>query len=284
MAPNPLIIAHREGGKNDRFLRDSFSKFLGNSEHPRGRILSIYRKYRPLIRKALGGNRFQVPIEVNMVLFEMRVEILAVAATAINESVQHGSQSAQAQAQAYQDAGEDFDVAMEQPDRTALLNGFMSAFDEQVEAIRALIASGSFDPARITGDESRLGILQPAPITVNGSEWIATALTSALLAWWIGRDRRPRRGFEKFSKQALSVIDNLTTETCLLVNGQIQPFNKPFVLRGTPRFADKKQFNPFHWRCRTSVSLYLPDFDFDITSEVERKSKEELERRKQENS
>jgi hypothetical protein len=41
--------------------------------------------------------------------------------------------------------------------------------------------------------------------------------------------------------------------------------DRAFHLIGTPRFADHVDWTPFHWRCRTSVALYLPGYDTGIT-------------------
>lgn len=62
----------------------------------------------------------------------------------------------------------------------------------------------------------------------------------------------------QFQKQAIAAIDKRTTQCCLKVHGQIQNLDQPFVLTGTPRFADRIQNPPFHHRCRTAVSLYTP--------------------------
>lgn len=71
-----------------------------------------------------------------------------------------------------------------------------------------------------------------------------------------------------FQKQAIATIDSRTTDCCLRVHGQIQPLSKPFLLTGTPRFANKVQDPPFHWYCRSTEVLYNPAFEeFGITTE-----------------
>jgi hypothetical protein len=50
-----------------------------------------------------------------------------------------------------------------------------------------------------------------------------------------------------YKKQAIAAIDQNTTDCCLRVHGQIQPLDKPFILEGTPRYADKVDAPPFHW-------------------------------------
>lgn len=59
-----------------------------------------------------------------------------------------------------------------------------------------------------------------------------------------------------YKKQVVAAIDERTTDTCLQAHGQIQVRGKPFKLVGTPRFADHMMRPPFHYNCRTSVSLY----------------------------
>ena len=60
----------------------------------------------------------------------------------------------------------------------------------------------------------------------------------------------------------------------------LRDFEKKFKLTGTPRFADKMQWSPFHWRCRTTIVLYSEDFDFGLTQEFREASRKEIDRRK----
>lgn len=62
-------------------------------------------------------------------------------------------------------------------------------------------------------------------------------------------------------KQAVAVITKETTDCCLRVHGQIRNLDEPYVLVGTPRFADLVMYPPFHWRCRTSSVAYHADFE-----------------------
>jgi hypothetical protein len=66
---------------------------------------------------------------------------------------------------------------------------------------------------------------------------------------------------ETWRHQAIAAIDERTTDTCLRVHGQIQLLDKPFKLTGTPRFSSRMMHSPFHYNCRTSVSLYHPDME-----------------------
>ena len=63
-------------------------------------------------------------------------------------------------------------------------------------------------------------------------------------------------------KQAVAVIQGRTTETCLHVHGQIVDVDKPFDLGGyQPQFAQKMMHTPFHWHCRTSITMWHPRFE-----------------------
>lgn len=64
-----------------------------------------------------------------------------------------------------------------------------------------------------------------------------------------------------YARQVIATIDELTTETCLRTHGQVKGINQPFEIRGTPRFSDQIMSPPFHWYCRTSVSLYHPTME-----------------------
>lgn len=66
---------------------------------------------------------------------------------------------------------------------------------------------------------------------------------------------------EKFQRQAIAAIDEHTTECCLRVHGQIVGLDEPFHLTGQPRFAPYVQNPPFHFQCRTSQALYLPEME-----------------------
>jgi hypothetical protein len=83
---------------------------------------------------------------------------------------------------------------------------------------------------------------------------------------------------QTYQKQAIATIDERTTDCCLQVHGQIQPIDEPFILPGSPRYADEIQDPPFHWYCRTSEALYHPSFEeIGIPTEtMERQAQKEI--------
>ena len=197
---NPLKVAHQEGRKNDKFLKSAFARYLGSAQHPRGQILSIYRRGRREMKSALSGERFQVQILVNDVLSNMRREVLRSANQVVQAATQRGLESARIQAEAYPD----FKAAGESPNTQSLVDGFLAPFDEQARAIRALVNSGNLEPERIIGDGGRLGILQPAPVNNNGAGIINDALATAMIVWWTGREKAEVRSSPSLRREAPS--------------------------------------------------------------------------------
>lgn len=73
---------------------------------------------------------------------------------------------------------------------------------------------------------------------------------------------------EVYQRQAIAAIDENTTDCCLRVHGQIVSFDNPFHLTGTPRFASHVHAPPFHWNCRTAVTVYRKEMEsFGVTTD-----------------
>lgn len=86
-------------------------------------------------------------------------------------------------------------------------------------------------------------------------------------------------------KQAIAVIGPNTTDCCIRVHGQIQPVDQPFVLEGTPRFADRMMTPSFHWNCRSVVTMWHPVFEQTApTAKMVAAADAELARRRAEGS
>lgn len=125
--------------------------------------------------------------------------------------------------------------------RQGLLRG--DSFDDLVK--RLLAANGSvFARGRLS---AMLGARRNVITANNGARQM-------VYGYW--QERIPG-----LSKQAVAAIDENTTDCCLRVHGQVQPVSKPYVLTGTPRFADKMMYPGFHWNCRTSSVAYHRDFE-----------------------
>lgn len=81
--------------------------------------------------------------------------------------------------------------------------------------------------------------------------WVALSATFGAVC-----ERGQQESGQTWDRQAIAAIDERTTDCCLNVNGQVVGLDEAFRLTGTPRYADRMMRPPFHWRCRTSVSLY----------------------------
>jgi hypothetical protein len=89
------------------------------------------------------------------------------------------------------------------------------------------------------------------------------------------------RQIPEVRKQAIAAMGPTTTDCCLRVHGQIQPVDQPFVLVGTPRFADAMMAPAFHWNCRTSVTMWHPAFEDALpTSKLREAAQAELRKRR----
>lgn len=131
------------------------------------------------------------------------------------------------------------------------------------QTVRALsLAKLGTDPALIFGDVARPGILTPGPTVREIARWLVVVANQTheevINQTLSDAGEKP----EGWGKQAVAAIDERTTETCLLVHGQVKPFDEPFELSGKPwdqaqfyGFSDKQP--PFHWWCRDTLALIL---------------------------
>lgn len=127
--------------------------------------------------------------------------------------------------------------------------------------LQRLQAAGA-DPAQIlarliTGRDGRVSVYQQA-----GN---ALQLVVEQAVWGAGNGHVIRLGQaaarqtgQPYQKQVFAALDARTTACCRRAHGQIQDLDQPFVLTGTPRFADRVMSPPFHYRCRSAVTLYTP--------------------------
>ncbi len=268
---NPHRAAVRRAAQDVRWLKTHFDKRIGSVIHPRGDVLSAYRRAR---RDMAGVLRAGDRREARGILAGLRRELLGIGVVALGEAIERGQESAQQQLAAYEASGESTEQAGQTPDLQPLLTGWLAAYDAQARQIGAWLAAGGDDDL-VVGDENRLGLLQAAPIAVEAARWLAQAMAQGISTQIVGREQRTT----KWDKQAFAAIDRRTTETCLRVHGQIRPLNGEFKLTGTPRFADEMDWSPFHHWCRTSVALYLPEFEDGLTQELRDTADTELRQR-----
>lgn len=230
---------------------------LGTAEHPRGEVLAAYRNAERGLAEVLrrGDTGIRRGGEAAEVLVGLRRDVARTARQTLSDAVGIGRDDAARQAQAWglgqTRTGMDVDTA-------AMEAAWLAVVDAQSAAALALVATGA-DAGEIVGDDSRAGVLRPAVTVAEGGRWIAGAV-SAAWRWWIGQWTGGRgQGAGEWYHQAVAAIDERTTDCCLRVHGQVQRLERPFELRGTPRYADRLDHPPFHWYCRTAEALLHQD-------------------------
>lgn len=239
---------------------------LGDTEHPRGRILSAYR----VARRALVGNLLS-PLAVQEALTELRRSVRDAMETLLRQAAAGGSAQAASDLALYGLTADAADVGIGDA-----VNAVLEPLDTQITQVRLLAASGQNDSV-ILGDDGRVGVLSPAPVVADGARWLVWA---ALMGWGAVIDGALQDDTNRFVKQAVAGIDERTTDCCLRVHGQTQPVRRPFHLTGTPRFADYMQNPPFHRYCRTATALVLAeDADDNLTREMRAAARAELRAR-----
>lgn len=253
MAVNPLEKSLAVSRAASAYLRGAFG-FIGTSEHPRGRLLGAYRNVRRGMRSALKEGGSQAAVEV---LNGFRYEVERIIMMVLDRAKEVGIETAIKELEIYGEMAYPVN-----PDTRSEQKAVMAYVDQQITVVEAMIASGA-DEALIIGDETRLGVLQPAPVAKEAANWIAAALWGGFADVVIGAP-----GAAKYQKQAVAVLSEKTTDCCLNVHGQIRDLDQPFDLTGTPRYADKQDWPGFHWWCRTSGVLYKDEFDFGLTEQM----------------
>jgi hypothetical protein len=149
----------------------------------------------------------------------------------------------------------------------------------EVEQLRSAQESPEAAQARLLANDLAAGRVSVWREGANALELqsqrnIGTVALGVAAIYYLAGQARSER---QWLKQAVAQIDSSTTDCCLRVHGQVQPLEKPFELRGTPRFADEMMHPRFHWRCRTDELLWSEDLDAVGESRVEmRKAAGEL--------
>lgn len=252
---NPRLASLRAARHTTAGLKVLFGQ-MGSTQHPRGRILRAYRNAR---RGAASAFRETSPqIALCEVLQGFRWEMSGVVDGLLVGARALGESQATAEREAW---GLEPTAFSYPPNLKTERDAWLSLVDAQIAATEA-----SPMPEYVLGGETQLGILQPAPIVKAGAHWLATVAAGGLLSGVIQSTESDGR---EWYKQAVPCLDERTTDCCLRVAGQAVPMERKFHLTGTPRYADKKKWSPFHDFCRTSCVLVPQQFvDDDLTQRL----------------
>lgn len=260
---NPHLEAVLLALKVNDDTHDLFGK-LGTTKKPRGRILKAYRA----ARRGLKGNFDDLPA-INETLAILEREVRQAGRDIFQDAIDLGEDQGRQEADIYE-----LPQTRTNVDSSSAVVAWMNVLMAQINTIRAMAIGGTIDKKEILGDGLRVGLLSPAPVNREARRWV-TQLSDAAHSDII--KQATVQTDDVYMRQAIATIDENTTETCLLVNGQIVGIDEPFVLTGTPRFADEKMNVPFHFECRTSVALIHPDnIDDDLTKAIREASRDEL--------
>lgn len=206
---------------------------LGTADHPRGAVLTAYRQ----ARRALDGNLRSSAVVAD-VLATLRMAVIEAVRAAMRQAADVGSGAAEKQLQVYgfQPVLPGFNVELPVSAVRAVLEG-------QLANVTALTLTGvGLD--MVLGDDERVGILSAGKINAEAARWAAVAAAESQRGAF---DSTLRDEPEQWQKQWVSALDDRTTDCCLRAHGQTVPRDEPFVLTGTPRYADRVDSPPGHW-------------------------------------
>lgn len=253
---NPLENAIRSAARANETLAAMFRR-AGSVESGRGYVISAYRTANRALAQALQeSNR---TLAVWDTIRTLKASLRNGIRTSMLDASAAGVEEALRQLRFYE--GEDQTVIPivlgTQVD--SAVTALMAQVERQEQLLNAYLAAG-LDETLITGDAERQGVLRPSDILTGAAFWMAA------LMW--GGYQSQVESRPQYDKQAVATLDARVTECCLKVHGQIQELDDKFHLTGSPRFADHLDWTPFHWYCRTSIALYLPEYDDGLTARM----------------
>lgn len=235
---------------------------LGIGDNPEGFITSAYRSARRGLSIALQQSDKDAAVRDE--LRNLRISVVGVLNGELRDAQEYGISEARKQLSIYGAKTPGVPLQNMARELQAGIGAVSARLDAQEAAIIALTLTDA-DPAVIVGDNERNGVLSPGDVLGGAAYWVTALLWDAFSYQVASASRKPG----EFQKQVVAAIDARTTDCCLQAHGQIQPMDKPFILTGTPRYADRMDWSPFHKFCRTSIALYQPDFDMGLTSRME---------------
>ena len=149
MAANPLRIAQNIARRDNHWLALLFARYIGGAKHPRGKIITAYRVARRELARVVDS-----PTQADEVLETLNNALLGITSSGLVEAIQHGQESAIAQADAYNADGQNIGITAAIPSFALYQSAVMGAFDAQRSILSTLIRTGA-GASLIVGDKSR---------------------------------------------------------------------------------------------------------------------------------
>ena len=220
---------------------------LGSTKHPRGSIMKAYRRARLAFKSQTTTG------EAGLILDQLMSDSTAALFQQLDAAYNMGIKSATRQLKTYgikatATAGAGHSVKFQ------ALEAIQGVINAQRKKILAALATNQRQ--LILGGPSRVGLLGPAPTITEARRWMTAVKHNALVD--TVQETAEITG-KVFYKQAVALLDDVTTETCQNVNGQIVPLTGLFILTGNPRFADRMESPQFHYNCRTEIAIIDSD-------------------------
>jgi hypothetical protein len=212
---------------------------------------------RDVLRNATDLGRIPA---AGQVMDQLRIGVMDAVDTALDRGLEVGDRLAVNNFAIY---GIPSPVAIDSIKAASTKNSVMDSVSSQIDRQRsyglALIVSESED-AELIGDESQPGIFNPSQVVRDTDHWAASLAAMMFVMLLTGGLQMLGPEAPILNKAAIAVIDKVTTETCIKVDGQVQALDEPFDLDGwQPAFSDEMMFPPFHHFCRTGIALALPE-------------------------
>lgn len=219
---------------NQRLL-DGYIRGLGSRQNPTTGLQEIYDRYRPLLLSITDTATRQV------LLNRMRQEVQTLVQTLVQQAINTAQVYFTQLGSIY---GETF---IARYNATSVLQAAQATVDQQFDTILKMLLTGVAIDAVLFGSDNRVGLLSPGFVSRN----------SAYLLGSIFNNYGPLNPNldDDYFKQAIATLDFRTTECCREVHLQVQPFDKPFILVGTPHYDSRMDWSPFHDWCRTTIVL-----------------------------
>jgi hypothetical protein len=228
----------------------------GTSEHPRGFVLTAYRNAKRSMRTALKESN---PLAASRDVFQdLRANIRSQSLSMFMDAQALGMEESARQLRFYDIESAPGFSSGDRATAAALLDAVLAKIDAQEMTTRAFLLTDA-SPEQIIGDEERAGILRPSDVLPVLASLAATLVWSSFSNW------TDTHADLQFNKQVVAGLDERTTDCCLRAHGQTVKLKDKFHLTGTPRYADYLDWTPFHYWCRSSIALHLPQYDDGLT-------------------
>lgn len=223
----------------------------GRSDKNSG-LVKVYNNYRPLLRELDEDERLiqQLLISVRREIQDFMIEY--------SEEVYYELDS---YLQAYREFYDLPDLNVPAVSRNNFVAGLMTTYDAQANYIVSSIRSGA-ENSSVFGEGSIAAAFTVGFLLRFLADRVTDLFSSSLLDTTAFKS-------DTYVKQAIATLNRRTTQCCIRVHGQIVPYSGKFTTTGTPHFATKQSWTPFHNWCRTTIAVvHKEDIDDEVTARL----------------